>query len=344
MSETEKTSCDDILDVLPVGVLIFDESGDVIQSNNVANAMITRLVPETLILTFSDFVGELGITPLPVNTAFARQEIRKNNQIVLVHLRRETLREKSRQLAVLTDMTAQHRLFDAHQQQTSAMLWKMRGRLAPVQNAVTILTDYGEGLDDASRENLLCHSGHELWQIDRHLEIYRDFTLLHANRLRASLAYEDVFLDEIVASAIEGLNMFLKVQDTVPQIASEVATGCLVQMDRGRAIRTVQSLILNAVAYSDPPAQVTLFSRDTNNGYLLAVDDNGWGIPLDEHCRVFSYGYRGSNVAASEYAGTGAELCLAAHLCLLSGATISFHSTPGQGTIFEIVFRKGNGA
>ena len=107
--------------------------------------------------------------------------------------------------------------------------------------------------------------------------------------------------------------------------------------DRARLERVVGNLVSNAVKYSPEGGEVTLrVSReDTGDGAwaVLAVSDQGVGIPPEELPRVFERFYRASNVAG-QIAGTGIGLAGARQLVEQHGGTISVESTPGQGSTF----------
>jgi signal transduction histidine kinase len=109
--------------------------------------------------------------------------------------------------------------------------------------------------------------------------------------------------------------------------------------DRARLERVVGNLVSNAVKYSPEGGEVTLqVSReDTADGAwaVLAVTDQGVGIPPEELPRVFERFFRASNVAG-QIAGTGIGLAGARQLVEQHGGTISVQSTPGQGSTFIV--------
>ena len=109
--------------------------------------------------------------------------------------------------------------------------------------------------------------------------------------------------------------------------------------DRPRLERVVGNLVSNAVKYSPDGGDVTLeLSREETAGgawAVLAVSDQGVGIPAEELPRVFERFYRASNVAG-QIAGTGIGLAGARQLVEQHGGSISVQSTPGQGSTFIV--------
>ena len=94
--------------------------------------------------------------------------------------------------------------------------------------------------------------------------------------------------------------------------------------------RAVGNLIANAEKYSAPPARVTLAVTEDASGIVIAVGDQGLGIPEDELGRVFEPYYRARNVAGIR--GLGIGLHLVRHLVEAQGGTVRIESRLGEGT------------
>jgi two-component system, OmpR family, sensor kinase len=67
---------------------------------------------------------------------------------------------------------------------------------------------------------------------------------------------------------------------------------------------------------------------------VIAVEDNGIGIPAKDKSRVFQRYYRGSNT--SEIVGSGVGLHVVKTIAELHKGTIELHSVEGEGSRFVV--------
>lgn len=99
----------------------------------------------------------------------------------------------------------------------------------------------------------------------------------------------------------------------------------------------VHNLLTNAIRYSRPDnAKVTVSFKARADGYLLAVKDNGIGIPAKSQERIFERFYRAENAVKTEGEGTGLGLYLLKIISESVGGKIWFESQLGKGTTFYV--------
>jgi len=112
-----------------------------------------------------------------------------------------------------------------------------------------------------------------------------------------------------------------------------------VTVDGTRVHRILANLLTNAIKFSPDggAVQVTIKVLNGPDGSLavVAVRDEGVGIPLDELPHVFDRFHRGANVVGS-YAGSGLGLASARELVELHGGSISVESEVGKGSTFVV--------
>ena len=120
------------------------------------------------------------------------------------------------------------------------------------------------------------------------------------------------------------------------------------QWDAPRLTRVLENLLSNAIKYSPAGGTITLtISRDDSAAddsaagaapgewAVLAVQDQGVGIPAQDLPHIFARFQRGSNVIG-QIAGTGVGLASARSIVEQHGGTISVTSQEGQGSIFAV--------
>ena len=114
-----------------------------------------------------------------------------------------------------------------------------------------------------------------------------------------------------------------------------------VDADRDKLKQVVLNLLSNAIKYNCPNGKVTLRAGLEEEGWNLAVQDTGLGIPEDDLPNLFQKFYR---VRASEGKAVGTGLGLSICKQIVSGhrGRIEVASKLGEGTTFTVhIPRKG---
>jgi signal transduction histidine kinase len=147
---------------------------------------------------------------------------------------------------------------------------------------------------------------------------------LSAIRLRA-------FMDTILES-LEHLARFNKVKFNL-----EIPDQLEVYSDRVLLQSVVQSLVHNAIAYSDRhQPDITISATSTEKTVELRIHDNGAGIPEAVRPRIFEMFYRGH----LDSSGAGLGLFIVKNALDKMNGTIRFECPPGDGTIFYVTLPK----
>lgn len=102
-------------------------------------------------------------------------------------------------------------------------------------------------------------------------------------------------------------------------------------VDFAQWTRVLQSVLENALLYGGPDTFVTVGARATQRGVRLWVEDEGPGIPTDEHEAVFDKFYRGRGTAATAPSGTGLGLAIAREIVRAHGGTIMVEDVRPRG-------------
>jgi signal transduction histidine kinase len=98
---------------------------------------------------------------------------------------------------------------------------------------------------------------------------------------------------------------------------------------RERMLRVVvENLVGNAIAYAGDGATCTVSCREAG-GPVLAVSDNGAGVPDAELPRLFERFYRSDRARATR--GTGLGLAIVKHVVAAAGGEVEAIPTPGGG-------------
>src|SRR5690606_26777017 len=94
----------------------------------------------------------------------------------------------------------------------------------------------------------------------------------------------------------------------------------------------------NAVKHSPPDATVTacLAAGARPDALILSVEDQGEGIPVAEHGRIFERFHRVGSELHRKTEGAGIGLSIVKHIADAHRAKIRVESQPGKGARFVI--------
>lgn len=129
--------------------------------------------------------------------------------------------------------------------------------------------------------------------------------------------------------AEQGIRLTLKLQEGI----------CLLEPDLVRSL--VLNLLDNSRKALDQGGEITLSCTMTHRGCLLAVQDNGRGIPPDALSHLTEAFYRVDPSRSRAQGGAGMGLALCQKIAQTHNGTLTFSSTPGEGTLVTAALEGG---
>lgn len=105
------------------------------------------------------------------------------------------------------------------------------------------------------------------------------------------------------------------------------------QLDRLQIERVIDNLLENALRHSSEGGQIHLQARRQGDRVLIAVEDNGEGIPFSQQGRIFEPFVQ----VGRKKGGAGLGLALCKEIIQLHGGRIAVRSQPGQGARFYML-------
>lgn len=177
-------------------------------------------------------------------------------------------------------------------------------------------------------------------QANRLDQLIRD--LLHLTRLQSQpdhIKIAPIKIFDLIDICVEehrtiGTQKKISIECNVPD-SSQLVLG------DHESIRTIISnLLSNAVRYTNPGGAIQVSTRNEGNDLVLAISDNGIGIPPEDLDRIFERFYRVDKARTQDAGGTGLGLAIVKHLIQLLGGKIRVTSRLGVGSTFEVRLRK----
>jgi two-component system, OmpR family, phosphate regulon sensor histidine kinase PhoR len=102
----------------------------------------------------------------------------------------------------------------------------------------------------------------------------------------------------------------------------------------------VMNLFENAAKYSPKPARIQITISQQAEYIIIAVADQGIGIPVEDQEQIFERFYTVDKAHSQKMGGSGLGLSIVKTIVEKHGGTISLMSTPGKGSTFTMIFPK----
>lgn len=212
----------------------------------------------------------------------------------------------------------------------SLVTHEFRTPLGVILSAAEVLERYFERLDPDKRSHHLAM----ISRSTRNLAGLIDEVLFLGRIEEGRLAFEPqpVDLDRILALLCDELSS--ATSDICPiRLSSENSLGGAVS-DESLLRHILVNLLSNAVKYSDPGSPVSVTARRDATDLVLAVSDEGIGIPEADQPALFESFTRASNVGTRP--GTGLGLVVVRRSVEAHGGSVALVSSPGKGTTVTV--------
>lgn len=189
------------------------------------------------------------------------------------------------------------------------------------------------GLSQEQREGLHHQA---LTEADR-LSALADKVLLATSAEEGVLALDlkEVDVMELLCTVVERAQVQIAPRH---HIALNGPDRFVVQSDT-QALRSIaDNLIENAAKYAPEGTRITIDVLKGPEGWRMTVTDEGPGIPVEEHARIFERFYRGGDEETRKAKGTGLGLYIVQRLAQRLGGDVRVGQASPRGAIFAASF------
>jgi two-component system, sensor histidine kinase and response regulator len=160
-----------------------------------------------------------------------------------------------------------------------------------------------------------------------------DVTAIEAGELK--LALEATDLAEIVAKAVYLANIKASKKQTKIAMAP-LERPPLSRLDPNKIRQVVDNLLSNAVKFSPPGSTITVEVAAQPGALMVAVRDQGPGIPESEHDQLFKDFSRTSVQPTGGEKSTGLGLAICRKIVEAHHGTITAENLPERGCVFRV--------
>jgi signal transduction histidine kinase len=234
-------------------------------------------------------------------------------------------------LGTAQDVTEQQLLDTLRNDILSAVSHELRTPLASILGFALTLKNRGASMSDPVVREIVDHLSEQATRLERLLS-----DLLDLDRFRRGLAYAsrretpvDRLVERVVLTQSDDRHEF--VVDAEPIVA---------EIDGPKVERIVDNLLANAVKYTPRGSRIKIRVVGESGGVLIAVDDEGPGIPDDVKESIFELFERGVDVS-SYVSGTGIGLSLVSQFARLHGGRAWVEDNAAGGASFRVLLPAG---
>jgi len=110
----------------------------------------------------------------------------------------------------------------------------------------------------------------------------------------------------------------------------------IIQADQMHMTNVMINLIDNAIKYSKEEVIINIFSRDTDSGIIISIEDDGIGISQDSIRHIFDKFYRVPTGNIHTIKGFGLGLYYVKNIIEAHGGNINVHSELNKGSRFDL--------
>ncbi|MDF2997883.1 MAG: hypothetical protein K0R27_3520 [Xanthobacteraceae bacterium] len=209
-----------------------------------------------------------------------------------------------------------------------------RTPLASILGAATSLIDYGAEIPAAQRDDLLVHVREEAEHLDQMVRNLLSMTRLEAGALDMRKDWIDVV--ELMNRAVAAARKRGAPQKFVVTAAPNLP---LIEADQSLIDQALGNVVGNAVRYAGADARIGLSATVIEGQMVIAVTDDGPGIPEETLPHVFEKFVRAARSKTGD-GGSGLGLAITKGIVEAHGGTVSARSpAPGQRSGTRVALR-----
>jgi two-component system, OmpR family, sensor histidine kinase KdpD len=245
---------------------------------------------------------------------FAEQTALAMRSATRLDVERQRGSERARQLA-------------QHGEMTTTLVHDLKAPVAAVAGYLQLLRERDDRFDARRRRQVYADV---LAEADRVGELLQGLLEAASAEQGGQLRTEQVDVVALLHEVARTAQGLAHRQGAPRDVEIEAMPGARVPADRGALLRVVTNLVDNAVAYSPPGSTIRLRARVAAGQVVLAVEDEGDGMPDGVRHRAFDQFVSGGG-------SSGLGLYVVRVLVDAHGGEVRLEERPGGGTRAEVV-------
>jgi signal transduction histidine kinase len=197
------------------------------------------------------------------------------------------------------------------------------------------------GPEQDERKTFYAALGRNAERLNRLVESLLDFSRMETGRKPWRMRSIDA--GALAADVVSEFQKEVAAQGFRIELALDATSALSVLADPDALGHALWNLLDNAVKYSAGRNAVHVSVGREPRGIVIAVKDEGLGIPANEQREVFRKFVRGDEASTLGIKGTGLGLAIVSHIIEAHGGAIELESEKGKGSRFRLVLPPDGG-
>jgi PAS domain S-box-containing protein len=350
-----------ILETVEEGVVVSNKLGQVQLVNKAAERILGKARQDLLGQPIGTIYGEIasGAKIEDLAAAFSRRNqplptfVEHDDRTIQGQLIpwRNGEKEWLGIIAIFSDVTSKVKADQARNDFITALSRVLRGPLTLIKGYAELMTNglssnqlEGEYSPEQLHIQQIIHSS-----VERVVEVLDNAIQISVqNKNKIVPRLEQVDVPRLIDDVLRELTSLARVREIklVREVKGELP---FIVADRVHLYRILENLLSNACRFTPPGGRVTLrawvrnvrVGNMTHPQLILAVADNGVGIPQTELKRIFEPFYQLNNQQPGEERGMGMGLTVVRELVEMHGGQVWVESSVGEGSVFQVALPIG---
>ena len=327
-----------ILDNMADGVLLTDNEGNIVLTNNAARTLLNiddkktegrPLIEVVREFEFNDLLHSCLVTGQEQIAQFESSISNRFLRVIAIPFADD---RPGGALLLVQDLTEVRSLQTMRRELVGNISHEFRTPLAGIKAMVETLQDAAADDKEAVKDFL---SRIEV-EVDRMAQLVAELTeLSRIETGKAELKLESVDVNVLVEETIAQLKPQVERQNLHLEtaLANDLPA---TPADRERLRQVMVNLIHNAIKFNRPGGSIKITTKSSENTVFVEVSDTGIGITRNDLPHIFERFYKADKSRAGQ--GSGIGLAIAKHVVESHGGKIAVRSEEGKWTTFTISF------
>jgi two-component system phosphate regulon sensor histidine kinase PhoR len=339
----QRNELEGVLSSMVEGVIAVDMEERILRVNEAAGSILNadpkelegRSVQEGVRNTeLQRFVSEALSSQQPVEKELAAYDA-QGERILNGHgtVLRDAAGKRIGALIVLNDMTRLRKLEGIRRDFVANVSHELKTPITAIKGFVETLRDESVK-DEQDRERFLAIVGKHADRLEAIIEDLLSLSRIEQGREEETISLREQSLRSVLLGAIQLCQTVAT--DSEMTISLSCSESIVAKINAPLLEQAMVNLLDNAVKYSDPGKEIRVGAVQSEEEWVIAVRDEGWGIAKKHISRIFERFYRVDTGRSRHLGGTGLGLAIVKHIAQAHGGTVSIESRPGKGSVFSL--------
>lgn len=338
LAQNEQHNFNRFINHLTIGVLLLDETGDVVAHNPAAATMLAQQLSDQPHSYLNDI-----------------------HHFALSRLIKHALNQQKSQHATVRLVQPQERYLDvnvvwmkAQALQATYQVAVLLYDITPVKQIQQMQLDFVSNVSHELKTpvtSILGFTETLLAGAQNEPEVRQEFlTIIAAESKRLTALIQDIIalsrgqqqqlqvapvnIKQTVTNLLVPLQQTIDTKQVTVQL--NIAATAQLQTDPHKFEQVVKNLLINGLSYNRQGGRLTVTAEKKAAQWQLSFSDNGLGIAADDQVRIFERFYRVDKARSHHQGGTGLGLAIVKELVTALGGQVRLKSQLGVGSTFTI--------